>query len=306
MTSWFSRFKEVISKTASKFTNKIDKVFSQKKLDQQSIDNLEEILLTSDIGVATTERIIQEFKQHRFNKEFGLDEIKQELAQLILKFAFPNGDNNLPIQNDILNVIMMCGINGNGKTTSIGKLSYYYKQQGYSVAIAACDTFRAAAVEQLEYWSNKTASAFFKGKDQADPASVAYQAVNASITNNTNILFIDTAGRFHNHQNLMDELKKIKNVVTKFNEQIICHTLLTIDATNGQNAFTQVEQFQKIISLDGLVITKLDSTSRAGITVAISEKFKLPIYFIGIGEGLDDVKEFNSNDFVNAMLNIKS
>ncbi|KJV56652.1 signal recognition particle-docking protein FtsY [Orientia chuto str. Dubai] len=302
MSSWLNKLTTAVSKTTNKLTAQITKLFSEKTIDQKSIEQLEEILLSADFGVTATNNIIENFKNIKFNKNLQFEDFKAELATSIIKFAFPNGNSKLAIKPDVLNIIIMCGINGNGKTTTIGKLSNYYKLQTQKVAIAACDTFRAAATEQLEEWANRSNSHIFKGDAGADPASVAYQAVNWAISNQINILFIDTAGRLHNHKNLMDQLKKIKKVINQHHSSSICYTLLTLDATNGQNAFTQVEQFQNIMLLDGLIITKLDSTSKAGVAIGIAEKFKIPIYFIGIGEKIDDIKEFNSSDFVNAIL----
>ncbi len=306
MSSWFSKLKAAVSKTSSNLTSRISKLLSEKRLDQNSIEEFEEILLSADLGDSTTGKIIESFKTIKFSKELQLGDVKKELAELINKFAFSNiNQSSLIIKPNTLNVIIMCGVNGNGKTTTIGKLSAYYKLQAKKVAIAACDTFRAAAVEQVEIWANRSNAYLFKGKAEADPASVAYQAIDWSMKNSIDILFIDTAGRLHNYQNLMDELKKIKKVVEKYNQNLLCYTVLTLDATTGQNAFNQVEQFHNTIPLDGLIITKLDGTSKAGVVIGISEKFKIPIYFIGIGEKIGDIKEFNSYDFINAILDLR-
>lgn len=302
MSSWLNKLTAAVSKTTNKLTVQITKLFSEKTITKESIEQLEEVLLSADFGVTATNNIIENFKTIKFNKNIQLDDIKAELAKLIIKFAFPNGNPELHIKQDVLNVMIICGINGNGKTTTIGKLSHYYSLQGQKIAIAACDTFRAAATEQLEIWANRSGSYLFKGNPGADPASVAYQAAGWAIDNKMNILFIDTAGRLHNHKNLMDQLKKIKKVINQYHSNSVCYILLTLDATNGQNAFTQVERFQDIVLLDGVIITKLDSTSKAGVAIGIAEKFKIPIYFVGIGEQIDDIKEFNASDFVNAIL----
>ena len=197
-------------------------------------------------------------------------------------------------------------VNGNGKTTSIGKLASVYIRAGKKVAIAACDTFRAAANDQIAQWANKTGAILFSGEEKSDPASVAYKAILESYSNKVDILFIDTAGRLHNQKNLMDELAKIVRVIQKIDQSAPHHSLLVIDATTGQNAFVQTEQFKSLVAISGLVITKLDGTAKAGAIVGIVDKYSLPVHFIGLGEGVDDLKPFVALDFAKALVGLSA
>jgi fused signal recognition particle receptor len=206
--------------------------------------------------------------------------------------------------NNGLNIILVCGVNGNGKSTSIGKLASFYTQEGKKVGIAACDTFRAAATDQIAKWAERAGAILFTGEENSDPASVAYRAVTESYDRNLDILFIDTAGRLHNQKNLMDELAKIVRVIQKVDQSAPHHILLVIDATTGQNAFIQTEEFKRLVPVSGLVVTKLDGTAKAGVIIGISEKNSLPVYFIGVGEGVDDLKPFSSIDFARALVNV--
>ena len=195
-------------------------------------------------------------------------------------------------------------MNGNGKTTTIGKLAALFTREGKKVIVAACDTFRAAAVDQLEIWADRAGCVFVKGETNSDPASVAYSAIETAINGKADILMIDTAGRLHNHQNLMDELAKITKVIEKNTGSSPQHSLLVLDATTGQNAFNQLEEFRNVAGIDGLVVTKLDGTAKAGVVVGLSARFKIPIYFLGLGEGIGDIKTFDEVEFSNALVGL--
>lgn len=303
MISIFSKLKQSLSKTSNKISEGVDKIFYKKKLDKETLEELEELLITSDMGALVATKIIEDLKSIKFDKEVDSSVIKETLAklirQLLLKSEIP-----FTLNENKLNVILVCGVNGAGKTTTIGKLASIYQAQGKKVAIAACDTFRAAAVNQLKEWANRTQALFVTGEESADPASVAYLAMQESIKQNIDILFIDTAGRLHNKKNLMDELTKIIKVIKKADENAPAHSILVIDAVTGQNVYNQVEQFNSSANLTGLIVTKLDGSAKAGVIIGIVQKFSLPIYFIGIGEQIDDLKVFDHNDFANSLVGL--
>jgi fused signal recognition particle receptor len=299
----FGRLKSALSKTSSKIGGGIEHLFIKKKLDDTTLQELEDLLIVSDVGIKVAGDIISALKSKKFNKEITTEEIKQDLAQLIAS-GLDQQNHEFVLNTDKLNIILVCGVNGNGKTTTIGKLASNYKNQGKKVAIAACDTFRAAAVDQIKQWADRSGALFFQGADKVDPASVAHRAITESIEHGVDILFIDTAGRLHNNKNLMEELAKIIRVIKKIDESAPHHSLLVIDGTTGQNAIAQVENFKNLADISGLVITKLDGTAKAGAVLAIVERFKLPVHFIGLGEGIDDLKPFLSQDFANALVDI--
>lgn len=304
MSKFFQKLTSALSKTSDKISNTIDHIFVKKKLDQDTLDELEELLIISDIGTNVSAHIISELKKKKFDKEITSDEIKNELSEIILDIlSVPNHDFYLSESG--LTVILMCGVNGNGKTTTIAKLAALYTREGKKVAVAACDTFRAAAVDQLKTWTDKVGAYLYAGNEKADPASVAYNAVNDAIQNHYDILFIDTAGRLHNQQNLMDQLAKIIRVIKKIDDNLPHHNLLVIDGTTGQNAIIQAKEFQNISHTTGIIVTKLDGTAKAGAMVGIVKEFGLPIHFIGIGEKSDDLTPFRPKEFANALVGLK-
>jgi fused signal recognition particle receptor len=303
MSGFFNKLKSALSKTSNKLSVGIESIFNKKKLDLNSLNELEELLISSDTGVKVAEQIVNLLKKKKFNKEVTADEVKLELALTIAELMEKH-DRKFQL-NSGLNIILVCGVNGNGKSTSIGKLASFYVREGKKVAIAACDTFRAAATDQIAKWAEKTGAILFMGEEKSDPASVAYKAVTESYDRNIDVLFIDTAGRLHNQKNLMDELAKIVRVIQKVDQSAPHHILLVIDATTGQNAFVQTEEFKRLVSISGLVVTKLDGTAKAGVIIGISEKYSLPVYFIGVGEGVEDLKPFNYIDFSKALVGIK-
>ncbi|HJD60617.1 MAG TPA: signal recognition particle-docking protein FtsY [Rickettsia endosymbiont of Columbicola hoogstraali] len=303
MISIFSKLKQGLSKTSGKISAGIDKIFYKKKLDAETLEELEELLISTDMGSLVAAKIIEDFKSLKFDKEVETTEIKETLANLIEQQLL---ESEIPftLNKNKLNVVLVCGVNGAGKTTTIGKLAAMYGMQGKKVAVAACDTFRAAAVNQLDIWVTRAKALLIAGEEAADPASVAYRAVEESIKQNINILFIDTAGRLHNKKNLMDELTKIVKVIKKVDENLPTHSVLVIDAITGQNTYNQVEHFNDATNLTGLIVTKLDGSAKAGVIVGVVQKFNLPIYFIGIGEQIEDLKIFNRHDFAKSLVGL--
>lgn len=303
MISIFSKLKQGLSKTSGKISAGIDKIFYKKKLDAETLEELEELLISTDMGSLVAAKIIEDFKSLKFDKEVETTEIKETLANLIEQQLL---ESEIPftLNENKLNVVLVCGVNGAGKTTTIGKLAAMYGMQGKKVAVAACDTFRAAAVNQLDSWVTRAKALLITGEEAADPASVTYRAVEESIKQNIDILFIDTAGRLHNKKNLMDELTKIVKVIKKVDEDLPTHSVLVIDAITGQNTYNQVEHFNEATNLTGLIVTKLDGSAKAGVIVGIVQKFNLPIYFIGIGEQIEDLKIFNRHDFAKSLVGL--
>lgn len=283
-------------------TEKIHTVLYKKKLDQDVLDSFEDMLILSDFGVHLANQIRQQLHKEKFNKEVSEDEIKIWLADyiesLLEPYAKPLSLNHIP------HVVFISGVNGVGKTTSIAKMAYYYKEQGKKIHVAACDTFRAAAVEQLEVWSKRIGFTLHKRPEGSDAAALAFDALQECINQKGDILFIDTAGRLHNKKNLMDEISKMIRVLKKIDETAPHTSLLVIDATTGQNALQQIEHFQNIVGINGIALTKLDGTAKGGIIAAIVEKFKLPIHFIGVGEQKDDLRPFNPKQFAKNLLNL--
>jgi len=302
-----SKIGDQLKNSSQKISSFVSQIFTHKKLDHETLQELEDTLIVNDLGTEVAKKIVQQLKSQKFEKNLTTNEIKiflaLEIENILLKCQKP-----LPINDSqSTQVLVFNGINGAGKTTTIGKIAYNLKQQGKSVLIAACDTFRAAATSQLSAWANKAnCQLVLPLKDQEDPASVAYRALDLAQQQKIDVLLIDTAGRLHNKQNLMDELKKINNVLKKLDPSAPHCNLLIIDATNGQNAKNQTETFNKIIGIDGLIITKLDGTSKGGIAVALANDFAKPIFAIGVGEKITDLQEFNAKSFTYALLAIEN
>lgn len=301
MGSFFSRIKEALSTTSNKISGGITKIFTHKKLDAESLEELEELLITSDMGAITSMNIIDKLKKNKFEKEGDPSQIILKLSEIISEIIEDN-HKDFALDEDKLNIILVCGVNGNGKTTSIGKLAAKYKSLGKKVMVGACDTFRAAAIDQLRVWTERAGVELVESPEKSDPASVAYKATKEALEKNADILFIDTAGRLQNQQNLMEELAKIKKVIEKAAGYSPQHNIMVLDATTGQNAISQLDHFKKIVDINGLVITKLDGTSKAGVIVGLTDKFNVPIYFIGLGEKIEDLKEFDPEDFAKALV----
>ena len=299
---FFDKLKQGLNKTKSSFDEKINNVFSNfRKVDEEFLDELEEVLIMSDIGMDTSIKIIGSLRE-RIKKENIKDEedVKQALREEMQKILDVT-DISLHLDTQP-SVILVIGVNGVGKTTSIGKMANRIKKEGKSVIIAAADTFRAAAVEQVEIWAKRSGSKIVKRDEGTDPASVVFEAIQELKKDNADVLICDTAGRLHNKKYLMDELLKIKKVIDKELPDAKKEVLLVLDATTGQNAISQVKAFKETVDITGLVLTKLDGTAKGGVVIGIVAENKIPVKFIGVGEQIDDMEIFNSEEFVNAII----
>ena len=299
---FLDKLKQGLSKTKTSFEEKMNNVFSTfRKVDEELLEELEEILIMSDVGVETSTKIIGNLRE-RIKKEKleDAEDVKQALREEI-KEIFDSVDNSLHLET-IPSVILVVGVNGVGKTTSIGKMANRLKQDGKKVVVAAADTFRAAAVEQLEIWANRAGCDIVKRDEGVDPASVVFDAIKVAKEKKADVLICDTAGRLHNKKYLMDELIKIKKVIDKELPDASKEVLMVLDATTGQNAISQVKAFKETVDITGLVLTKLDGTAKGGVVIGITNENKMPVKFIGIGEQIDDMEIFNSEDFVKALL----
>lgn len=302
----FDRLKSGLAKTRDKIINSITETVSGKaSIDEKTLDEIEEILISSDIGFDTVEKIIEESRiQLKSEKDrSGLNIIQTVKNELVSVFDFGSTE---PDKLDYINkfkpyVILIVGINGAGKTTTIGKLAYNFKNAGLKVIVGAADTFRAAANEQLEVWAKRAGVEIVQKGRGSDPSSVAYDVIDTAMKSAIDVVLIDTAGRLHNKANLMEELSKIKRVIQKLLPHAPNETLLVIDGNTGQNALVQVEEFSKVTDLTGLVITKLDGTAKGGVIFQICHKQKIPVKYIGVGEKIDDLQEFDAKQFVNAI-----
>ena len=305
MTNFLQKLGFGLKKTSDKISGGISDIFTKKKVDAQTLEELEELLITSDIGIKATTKILQNFAKRKLDKDADEQEIKQELALDMEQILAPCQAPLTINKEHKPYVILMVGVNGAGKTTTIGKLAAKYKAQGMKVSLIAGDTFRAAAVEQLQVWGERNKIRVFTGKPECDAAGLCFDGLKEAQKAGDDIVFIDTAGRLQNKLNLMEELKKIVRVIKKQIPDAPHATLLTLDATTGQNALSQVKTFKEMVDVNGLVITKLDGSSKGGILVAIAEENPTPIHFIGIGEGIDDLDEFNAHDFALSLIGLK-
>ncbi|MDG7056306.1 MAG: signal recognition particle-docking protein FtsY [Wolbachia endosymbiont of Meromenopon meropis] len=289
-------------KTSSRFSCGIKNIFSgKKKLDQSLLNELEELLISMDIGHKTSKSIISKFGDIKFDKGVGYNSITQQLMSEIESILNPAIQPLIP--NRRPHIIMICGVNGNGKTTTIGKLAYKYKEMKKSVMLIACDTFRAAASEQLNIWAERSNSLIITGKHGSDPASVAYRGISQAIKENVDVVLIDTAGRLQNNVNLMEELSKIYRTIRKIDRSAPHDVILILDATTGQNAYSQLEAFNKMVNITGLIVTKLDGTAKGGVLIGLAETYKVKLHAVGIGEGIEDLREFTSKEFAEALFN---
>lgn len=296
-----------LSKTKEGFFSKLTRsVAGKSKVDDEVLDDLEEILVTSDVGVDTTLKIIERIEERvSKNKYFGTDELNKILREEITGLLEENNSGNekeftVP-QTEGPYVIMVVGVNGVGKTTTIGKLAHQFKKSGKSVMLGAADTFRAAAIEQLQVWGERVDVPVITQKQGSDPASVAFDTLNAAKAKNTDVVIIDTAGRLHNKVGLMNELGKIKKVMQKVLPDTPHEVLLVLDASTGQNAIEQAKQFTKVTEVTGMALTKLDGTAKGGVVIGISDQFKIPVRYIGVGEQLDHLQVFNKYEFVDSL-----
>ncbi|MBP5649435.1 MAG: signal recognition particle-docking protein FtsY [Clostridia bacterium] len=295
----FSKIKAAIKKTADAISYKLNKLFTGGVLSDEFYDELESILLSSDIGAETTDSILESLKEQIDKKHIRTtDEVKAELHSImfdLLDFEVPEYEYPL--------VIMIAGVNGVGKTTSIGKLANMFKKQGHKVLIAAGDTFRAAAADQLTIWADRAGVRIVKQHEGADAASVVFDAIQSAKTKGEDVILIDTAGRLHNKVNLMEELKKINRIIDKNFEQAMRVNYIVLDATTGQNAISQVNLFNEAIDIDGIILTKLDGTAKGGVVFAIAGEEEVPVIYVGTGESIDDIERFSPEIFVDSIIN---
>ena len=299
-TGWFGRLKQGLARSASALGEQIGALFTKRKLDAAALEELEETLIKADLGVSTAARIVKEIARERFDKEVSSEEIRTALADSVAAILRPV-EQSLDLDTASPCVILVVGVNGVGKTTTIGKIAQRAREAGKKVVLAAGDTFRAAAVEQLSIWSERTGAAIVKRETGADAAGLAFDALTQARESNADLLLIVTAGRLHNKADLMQELAKIVRVLKKQTPEAPHHVLLVLDATTGQNALNQVATFKEICAVSGLVVTKLDGTARGGVLVAIADKFGLPVHFIGVGETAADLQPFSAEGFSRAL-----
>ena len=296
-----------LEKSKASFFNKLSKAVAGKsKVDDDVLDNLEEVLVSSDVGVETTLKIIEQIEGRvSRDKYFGTEELNQilreEIAALLAKTNTGNDtDFNIPADSKKPYVIMIVGVNGVGKTTTIGKLASQFKKQGLKVVLGAADTFRAAAIDQLQVWADRVDVPMVRQEMGSDPASVAFDTLQSAVKQEADVVIIDTAGRLHNKVNLMNELTKIKRVMQKVADDKPDEVLLVLDGSTGQNAFEQAKQFTKATEVTSLAVTKLDGTAKGGVVIGISDQFQIPVKYIGVGEGIDDLQVFNKIEFVDS------
>lgn len=303
---WFARLKAGLTRSSTKLGDGISAIFTKRRLDGEALEELEELLITADLGVATAARLAGDLGKTRFDKEVDPQEVRETLADNIAALLEPVA-RPLELQpSHKPQVILVVGVNGSGKTTTIGKMAKAYHEQGLSVLLAAGDTFRAAAIEQLQIWGQRCGCPVVAKEPGADAAGLAYDALAQAKRDGHDILMIDTAGRLHNKDHLMAELEKVVRVLRKLDETAPHNVLLVLDATTGQNALQQVGTFKDLIDVSGLILTKLDGSARGGILVALAEKFGLPVHAVGIGEGAEDLRPFAARDFARGLLGLES
>lgn len=300
---WLSRLTKGLSKSTNKFTQNLTDVLTKKKLDQDALDDLEDALISADLGPKTAAYIVEEFAKGRFEKDIDEREIREALARQIeailkpvAKPLIPEKPENGPF------VILVTGVNGVGKTTTIGKMARQYQDEGFKVVMAAADTFRAAAVDQLSIWAERNHCTIVKKDVGADPAAVAYEAYEVAKQEGADILMIDTAGRLHNKKNLMEELQKIVRVLQKQDVHTPHASLLVLDAATGQNALSQAESFKELVNISGLIVTKLDGSAKGGVLVSLADQFKIPVHAVGVGESISDLQPFTADSFARSLM----
>ncbi len=301
MTNWFARLGLGLKKSSSQLTSGLSSIFKGRKLDNMALEELEELLICSDMGISASSQIIKEFSSHKVDKEATDEDIRKLLAQTLNNILQPC-EKSFEISNHNPTVIMMVGVNGAGKTTTIGKLAAKFKDK--QISCIAGDTFRAAAIEQLSIWAERNNIRIHKGENGCDAAALCFDGLQEAIKQKDDLVFIDTAGRLQNKTNLIEELQKIVRVIKKVIPEAPHHTILCLDATTGQNALDQVKTFKQMVDVNGLIVNKLDGTAKGGILVAIASESPTPVYFIGVGEGIDDMESFSAKDFANGLLGL--
>jgi fused signal recognition particle receptor len=298
---FLSRLTQGLSRSASKLSG-IGAVFTKRKLDDEALNDFEDLLIAADLGTEVAKKIIANFRRTRFGREVTEDEVKEALAEEIAEILAPVARPLVINPDRAPHVVLVVGVNGNGKTTTIGKLALQYREQGLKPMLAACDTFRAAAVEQLQVWGQRTGAPVVSAPANSDPAGLAFDALTRARAEGADVLLIDTAGRLHNKTALMEELAKIIRVIRKQDPTAPHSVILVLDATTGQNALNQVGVFRDMVDVTGLIVTKLDGSARGGIVVALAEEYGLPVHAVGVGEQVGDLKSFYPMDFARGLL----
>ncbi len=303
---WISRLRSGLSRSSAKLAGDIGGIFTSRRIDAATLDELEDALIMADLGVATAGKLRDAIAERRFEADAGGDEVRAALAETIAEMLEPVARPLSDIfQDGGLRVVLVAGVNGTGKTTTIGKLAARFAEEGKSVVLAAADTFRAAAIDQLKLWGERAGVPVVAGEQGGDPAAIAFDALDKARNEGADILLIDTAGRLHNKADLMAELEKIVRVIGRLDPDAPHEVLLVLDATTGQNAHAQVETFRDLINVTGLVVTKLDGSARGGVIVGLADKFALPIYAVGVGEGIDDLRPFEARAFADGLLGLE-
>ena len=303
--NWFQKLKTGLFKSSEKISQGVKKIFVNKKLDIQTLNDLEELLIMADLGPSAAEKLTAELANEKFDKNIKPEEVKTFLAKKIEETLVDVAKPLILNNSKTPSVVLVVGVNGTGKTTTIGKLAHQYSSEGKKIMIAACDTFRAAAVEQLQIWAERSNAEFVKSSQGCDSAGLAYEALEKAKSKKIDVLFIDTAGRVQNRTELMEELAKIIRVIRKLDPESPHHCLLTLDATTGQNAVSQVEIFKEIAEISGLIVTKLDGSAKGGILLSLAEKFSLPVHAIGVGEKIEDLQSFEAQEFAKSLMGLE-
>jgi fused signal recognition particle receptor len=304
--SWLKKLTSGLSKTSARVTSSLSSLLGRSSIDAASIEEVEDALISADLGTAAAARLAERVRRHKFDGEVTAEVLASALADGITEILEPVAAPLVPQPGNRPHVVLLVGVNGSGKTTTAGKLAQQWRQEGKSVMLAAGDTFRAAAIEQLQIWGERTGTEVIAGAQGGDAAALAYQALEQARSKGTDVLIIDTAGRLQNRTELMDELAKIVRVIRKLDEEAPHDSVIVLDGTVGQNALSQVSAFQDIADVSGLIVTKLDGSAKGGVVIALAEKFQLPVHAVGVGEGADDLQPFEARDFANALAGVAS
>ena len=304
--SWLKKLTSGLSKTSARVTSSLSSLLGLSSIDAASIEEVEDALISADLGTAAAARLAERVRRHKFDGEVTAQALAAALADGITEILEPVAAPLVPQPGNRPHVVLLVGVNGSGKTTTAGKLAQQWRREGKSVMLAAGDTFRAAAIEQLQIWGERTGTKVIAGTQGGDAAALAYQALEQARAQDTDILIIDTAGRLQNRTELMDELAKIVRVIRKLDETAPHDSVIVLDGTVGQNALSQVSAFQDIADVSGLIVTKLDGSAKGGVVIALAEKFQLPVHAVGVGEGADDLQPFEARDFANALAGVSS
>ena len=301
---WFKRLKEGLHKTSSSLTTGITQIFTHKKLDEETLSELEDLLISADVGISVSQTLIDALRKDRLHQEISEEEVREILAKNISELLLPYVHPLPDLKAHTPFVVLVVGVNGGGKTTTIAKLSHYWQEKGVPALLVAGDTFRAAAVEQLKIWGDRLKLPVFSKEPGTDAAALCFEALEQAKLDKEKLVILDTAGRLHTNINLMSELEKIRRVIKKIDETAPHLTLLVVDATLGQNAYQQVAAFQEKVHVDGLILTKLDGTAKGGVVVGLADRFKLPLYAIGCGEQINDLRPFEALDFARLLMGL--